>query len=124
MITFPLIKMNPLVTFKKALTLSLLLTVFLSGCVTNGAYFPSDLSWIQLNKTNQNDVRKLLGEPHSAGSSSGAPTWIYGYYKYKLIGTSATKELKFFWNDDKTVKTYSLTSEKAFYLFECCDSSC
>jgi hypothetical protein len=82
----------------------------LASCVTNGKDFPSDLNWIKKDQTNQSDVRMLLGEPYSIGSSSGRSTWTYGYYKYKLFGKSNTKELKLYWNDKKIVDDFSFNS--------------
>ncbi len=81
-----------------------------SGCVTQGKYFPSETEWVKANQTQQKDVRHLLGDPHFVGSSGGTPTWTYGYYKYRLIGQSSTKELKLYWNPDSTVRNYSFTS--------------
>ncbi len=82
----------------------------LSGCVTEGRDFRSDISWIQPNKTSMQDVKLLLRDPYSVGNSSGKPTWTYGYYKYRLVGASHQKELKFYWNPDGTVGNYSFTS--------------
>ena len=81
-----------------------------SGCVTQGKYFPSETEWVKANQTQQKDVRQLLGDPHFVGSSGGTPTWTYGYYKYRLIGHSSTKELKLYWNPDSTIRNYSFTS--------------
>lgn len=85
-------------------------TAVFTSCVTQGKYFPSETEWIRANQTNQSEVRRLLGDPHFVGSSGGTPTWTYGYYNYKLVGHSATKELKFYWNQDSTVRNYSFTS--------------
>jgi outer membrane protein assembly factor BamE (lipoprotein component of BamABCDE complex) len=87
-----------------------LCAVVLASCVTNGKDFPSDLNWIKKNQTTQSDVRMLLGEPYSIGSSSGRATWTYGYYKYKLFGKSNTKELKLYWDDKKVVEDFSFNS--------------
>jgi len=81
-----------------------------SACVTQGNYFPSDMAWIKPSQTKQTDVRSLLGDPHMVGSSGGTPTWTYGYYRYKLIGPSFTKELKLFWNPDQSIRNYSFNS--------------
>lgn len=81
-----------------------------SGCVTNGEDFPSDLTWIKEGVTKKTDVKSLLGEPYSVGNSAGKPAWTYGYYRYKLVGKSTQKELKFYWNPDDTVSTFSFTS--------------
>jgi outer membrane protein assembly factor BamE (lipoprotein component of BamABCDE complex) len=81
-----------------------------SACVTSGKYFASDTGWIKANKTRQDDVRGLLGAPFMVGNSGGSPTWTYGFYRYKLLGDSFTKELKFYWNADRTVQSYAFNS--------------
>jgi len=81
-----------------------------AGCVTSGKYFASETSWIKPNKTRQEEVRGLLGDPFMVGNSGGSPTWTYGYYRYKLVGESFTKELKFYWNGDRTVQSFSFNS--------------
>jgi outer membrane protein assembly factor BamE (lipoprotein component of BamABCDE complex) len=91
-------------------TLVVALWTMASGCVTSGKYFSSDTGWIKANKTRQEDVRGLLGEPFMVGNSGGSPTWTYGYYRYKLIGDSFTKELKLYWNNDRTVQSFSFNS--------------
>jgi hypothetical protein len=90
--------------------LALPLVVSLAGCVTEGRDFRSDMTWIKDKQTKQSDVKLMLGEPYSIGNSAGRPTWTYGYYHYKLIGKSLQKELKFYWNPDGSVDTYSFTS--------------
>lgn len=82
----------------------------LTGCVTNGNDFPSDVKWIQEGKTKQGDVKGILGDPYSVGNTSGKATWTYGYYRYKLIGKSMQKELKFYWNPDGSVNSFSFNS--------------
>jgi hypothetical protein len=82
----------------------------LSACVTEGRDFRSDISWIQPNKTSMQDVKLLLRDPYSVGNSSGKPTWTYGFYRYRLVGASHQKELKFYWNPDGTVGNYSFSS--------------
>lgn len=86
------------------------LCVSLAGCFSTGKDFVSETSWIKDNTTRQDDVRRLMGDPFSVGSSSGVPTWTYGYYRYELFGGTFTKELKFYWNKDYTVQNYSFTS--------------
>ncbi len=86
------------------------ISLSLAGCVTNGNDFPSDVKWIQDGKTKQTDVRGLLGEPYAIGNTAGKPTWTFGYYRYKLIGKSLQKELKFYWNPDLTVNSFSFNS--------------
>jgi hypothetical protein len=82
----------------------------IASCVTNGREFPSRFEWIQKNKTRQEDVKLVLGEPQFVGSSDGLPSWTYGLYKYRLFGNSHTKELKLYWNANHTVQSYSFSS--------------
>lgn len=80
------------------------------GCVTHGNYFPSDVAWIKEGGTKQDDVKRVLGSPYMVGNAGGVLTWTYGYYEYRLVGASYTKELKFFWNTDFSVKSFSFNS--------------
>ena len=91
----------------------LLLVLFAVGavaCVTKGRNFPADLSWIKKEESSQQDVLMVLGTPFMVGNSSGVQTWSYGLYHYRIVGRSYVKELKFFWNNDKTVGEYSFQS--------------
>lgn len=81
-----------------------------AGCVTEGKDFKSDVTWIKDGQTKNNDVKMVLGAPHSVGNSGGKETWTYGFYRYKLIGKSLQKELKFYWNPDGTVSSFSFNS--------------
>lgn len=80
------------------------------ACVTKGRNFQADLSWIKKQETSQQDVLMVLGKPFMVGNVSGVQTWSYGLYHYRIVGRSYVKELKFFWNDDKTVREYSFQS--------------
>jgi hypothetical protein len=96
-------------TFNKLLVLSVL-SLGLSHCATSGREFPSKFDWIQKGKTRQQDAKLVLGDPQFVGSSDGQPSWTYGFYKYRLLGQSTTKELKLYWSPDKTVQTWSFNS--------------
>lgn len=82
----------------------------LASCVTNGREFPSKFDWLKKGKSRYEDVKLMLGDPQYVGSSDGTPSWTYGYYQYKLVGPSYTKELKIYWNQDRTVQSYSFNS--------------
>ena len=82
----------------------------IASCATERREFSSDTLWLKKGVTQQADVRMVLGEPNRVGDTDGTATWSYGYYKYKLIGTSLTKELKVYWNADKTLHSYSFSS--------------
>ena len=91
-------------------SLSAMSLLALSSCVTSGREFPSRLDWVQKGKTRQSDVKMVLGDPQFVGSSDGTPAWTYGYYKYRLFSPSYTKEIKFYWNNDKTIQSWSFNS--------------
>lgn len=103
--------------FLKGLAMKLLQTILLvftlgalSGCVTRGEDFATDLSWIAKKTTTKAEVYQMLGKPMFVGDSSGRPTWTYGFYNYRLIGASKIKELKFYWTEDDRVMHYSYKS--------------
>jgi hypothetical protein len=81
-----------------------------SSCVTSGREFNSRLDWIQKGRTDQQQVKLMLGDPQFVGSSDGTPAWTYGFYKYRLFSPSYTKEVKFYWNADRTVESWSFNS--------------
>lgn len=90
--------------------LFLLLAGVAVACVTKGRNFRADFSWIKRGETQQKDVQMVLGTPFMVGNTGGVQTWSYGFYHYRAVGRSYIKELKFFWNDDKTVRDYSFQS--------------
>ena len=81
-----------------------------TSCVTRGRNFSSETAWLDENKPNKSQVKKIMGDPYKVGSSNGIPTWTYGYYEHQLFGESSIKELKIYWNKEGTVKTYSFSS--------------
>ena len=89
---------------------AVLVSAGMSGCTTEGREFSSDLGWLKKSVTKQQDVKMVLGEPYRVGETDGTNTWTYGYYHYKLIGQGLTKELKIYWNTDKTLQSYSFNS--------------
>jgi outer membrane protein assembly factor BamE (lipoprotein component of BamABCDE complex) len=77
------------------------------GCISVGRPFSSDnLSWIIENQTTKDDIYNELGEPFRVGVDSGKLTWTYGYYKYRLVGSTRTKDLVIYFNKDETVHSY------------------
>lgn len=91
-----------------------MIVFLMAGCATVGHNFPSSAAEnIQLNKTTANDLLSMLGEPWRTGMENGKKTWTYGYYKYRLIGQTDTKDLVITFNDDGTVAAYTFnTTEK------------
>ena len=81
-----------------------------TGCFSFGDKFSSDLTWVENNKTNQEDVKMVLGTPYSLGNSGGVSTWTYAFYQYIFPAKTAYKELRFYWSQNKTVKHYNFNS--------------
>lgn len=81
-----------------------------TSCVTRGDDFSSDYQWIQEGKTSKQEVSRRLGEPFHVGYSGGRPTWTYGYYHFRLIGQSHTKELTFYWDNQDRVDAFNFKS--------------
>ena len=98
--------------FSKSLKLFVCFSVLglCSSCLTRGNDFSSHTDWIRVNQSKQTDFAKYLGEPLQVGNASGVATWTYGFYKFKVFGESYTKELKLWWNSDRTVKYFSFNS--------------
>ena len=66
----------------------------LSACLTVGRPFASDrVGELQIGKTTRDDVHRMFGEPWREGVEDGRRTVTYGYYKYRLIGTTETQDL-------------------------------
>jgi len=83
----------------------------LAGCATIGRDFDSaSLSWLKAGETARSDIQARLGDPFRVGSDSGDPTWTYGYYKYRLIGESATKDLVIRFGAGGNVKSFTLNT--------------
>lgn len=82
----------------------------LSSCFSTGRNFPSRVDWIKKGTTKKKDVELVLGKPFAVGISGGTSTWTYAFYKYELLGRTAYKELKIYWNSNDSIKNYSFNS--------------
>ena len=104
------------------LVTGLLLSYLSVSCVTRGNSFSSDNAWVKKGQTTQAEVSRRLGDPYLVGQNSGRKTWTYGFYKYRLIGESNTKELTFYWDDagkvDNFVFKSSFPEDRQRYLGE------
>jgi hypothetical protein len=96
-------------SIKNLLLVTLLSTLFI-GCMSFGRLFNSDINWVKKDETTQKDVALVLGQPQEVGNSGGTPTWTYYFYRYKMVGSDARKEIKFYWNDNRTVNHYSFST--------------
>jgi hypothetical protein len=84
--------------------------LLLHSCVTHGRYFPSDMTWIKLNKTNMKDVKIVLGEPDMIGVDNFYLTWTYHYYNKIIFKPHMIKKLKIYWNKDGSIKYFKFSS--------------
>lgn len=83
----------------------------LAGCLTVGRDFPADqVGQIQIGKTTRDEVQRIFGEPWRTGIEDGRRTWTYGRYRYKLIGTTETRDLVIRFDPNGTVASYTFNS--------------
>ena len=95
----------------RPLCLLALAAPLLSGCATMGHDFDSvSLSWLKPGETGKQEILDRLGEPFRVGADAGDQTWTYGYYKYKLFGGSATKDLVIRFDPSGRVKSHTLNT--------------
>lgn len=89
-----------------ALALSLSL-----GCATIGKDFDATrLDWLEARETSKVQVRERLGPPWRVGADAGDQTWTYGYYEYRAMGESNSKDLVIHFAPDGTVKSYTFNT--------------
>lgn len=82
-----------------------------AGCATIGTNFDAaGLAWINPGETTKAQVIEKLGPPFRVGSDSGEPTWTYGYYEYRAIGDSNTKDLVLRFSPDGKVRSFTLNT--------------
>lgn len=87
------------------------LAILLAGCVTVGHNFDAvDLGWVKPGETTKAAILDKLGDPFRVGVDAGDPTWTYGYYKYRLMGGTVTKDLVFRFAADGKVKSFTLNT--------------
>ncbi len=83
----------------------------LSGCATIGDQFQfRGPESIVIGKTTRNEIRSAYGEPFRVGYENGATRWTYGYYQYRLFGSSDTKDLAITFDKKGIVSSYSYSS--------------
>ncbi|MCE5251062.1 outer membrane protein assembly factor BamE [bacterium] len=87
------------------------LFVFAYGCATVGHDFSADaVSKIVIGKTTREDIGSLFGPPWRTGIEDGKKTWTYGYYKYRLFGTSTTRDLVVRFDSKGVVTSYTFNT--------------
>ena len=81
--------------------MGLVRTVLLASCAIAltaghnvGRAFPTDdIGRLQIGQTTRDEVHTMFGEPWRTGLEDGRRTWTYGHYRYKLFGTTETRDL-------------------------------
>lgn len=86
------------------------LILLLSGCLTVGNEFPTNVKWIEVGKTTRAQVKSQIGEPFRMGYDSGQLTYTYGFYRYSAFRPTRTKDLTVRFNENGTVASYSFAS--------------
>jgi outer membrane protein assembly factor BamE (lipoprotein component of BamABCDE complex) len=82
----------------------------LSGCLTVGEEFPTNVTWIQVGTTTRAQIRQTIGEPFRTGYDSGQLTYTYGFYRYSVFRPTRTKDLTVRFAADGKVASYSFAS--------------
>jgi hypothetical protein len=81
------------------------------GCATIGKNFDAArLGWLEGGRTSKDDVLQKLGPPWRVGADAGAQTWTYGYYEYRALGDSNSKDLVIHFAPDGTVRSYTFNT--------------
>jgi hypothetical protein len=85
--------------------------VSFQGCATMGAPFQfQGPDSVVVGKTTQSDVISQYGKPFRVGFENGRTKWTYGYYQYRLFGTSDTKDLAITFDNKRVVSDYTYSS--------------
>lgn len=81
------------------------------ACATVGRNFDStQLSWLEAGSITKAQVLDKLGPPWRVGFDAGDLTWTYGYYEYRALGDSNSKDLVLHFTPDGKLKTYTLST--------------
>jgi len=88
-----------------------LIAAFSVACMTVGEDFAvGKVSHIEIGRTTQADLTRMLGEPWRVGLEDGQRTWTWGYYKYNLFGASQTRDLVVRFDDKGVVRSFTFNS--------------
>jgi hypothetical protein len=94
----------------KRFLLGLPLFVSLTGCLTVGEEFSTEVKWIQVGKTTRNEVDAKIGAPWRTGYDSGLYTYTYGFYRYSVFRPTRTRDLVVRFKPEGSVESYSFSS--------------
>lgn len=82
----------------------------LTGCLTVGDEFTSEVTWIQKDTTTRKEIEGKIGQPFRVGYDTGLLTYTYAFYRYSVFRPTRTKDLTVRFNKDGTVNSYSFAS--------------
>lgn len=92
-------------------TASALVALALAACLTVGRDFPVDkIGEIAIGKTTRDEIHRLFGGPWRTGIEDGRRTWTYGRYRYKLFGTTETRDLVVRFDTNGVVASYTFNA--------------
>jgi hypothetical protein len=84
------------------------------GCATVGGNFQfKGPESIQIGKTTKSELMSNYGKPFRVGYDNGDTKWTYGYYQYRIFGSSDTKDLIITFNNKGVVSNYAYSSSDA-----------
>ncbi len=87
--------------------------VALLGCATVGAPFQfQGPGSIVVGKTTQSEILNRYGKPFRVGFENGDTKWTYGYYQYRVLGSSDTKDLTVTFDQKGVVSDYTYSSSE------------
>ncbi len=103
-----------MISKKEFFVTSLMFVILLfsiASCATVGREFPVDVvNKIRLGETSKEDINKILGPPWRIGLDDGHRTWTYGYYKYRLLGETTTRDLVIRFDSNGIVSSYTFNT--------------
>ncbi|MFI5316113.1 MAG: outer membrane protein assembly factor BamE [Myxococcota bacterium] len=88
-----------------------LVSLALAACLTVGREFDTDkVGQIAIGHTTRDEVHRMFGEPWRTGLEDGRRTWTYGHYRYKLFGTTETRDLVIRFDPSGVVASYTFNA--------------
>ena len=82
-----------------------------SGCATIGNSFQFDgPESVVVGETTKAEVLAHYGNPFRVGYENGHLKWTYGYYQYRLFGSSDTRDLSITFDKHNVVENYTYSS--------------
>ncbi len=96
---------------KKIVSVIILLTAFVTGCVSSGADFNHKSVYsINNNATTKDEIKLWFGDPYMTGVDNGDAAWTYNFTKAAVGSGALSKNLNLTFNSDGTVKSYTFST--------------